>query len=315
MARPMKDGVSYWPFDVDMLDDDKFRLIRGEFGIKGAYIALVILNSVYKDKGYYRKWVDDDCYLMSEGVGNGCNPQLIREVLDGCVRRGLFDESRFQAFGILTSCGIQKRFLHMVKNSRDNIVLIREFLLLDVNDKSVFTEGVLNKCIFKTVSQRKTPVSHGETPVLPTENPIKEEENKKKRNEKIYSQTSAAASGNISPKDVVDLFNRLCPSLPTVIALTDARRTAIKKAAERLGGYDQFVPFFKKVEASDFLSGRSKKWTNCGFDWCLKAGNLVKIREGQYDNREEGKKDEEPSAYERLLESYIPVYKKKGSGD
>ena len=40
MARPIKDGVSYWPFDVDMLDDDKFKLIRAEFGIKGVYIAL-----------------------------------------------------------------------------------------------------------------------------------------------------------------------------------------------------------------------------------------------------------------------------------
>ncbi len=314
MARPMKDGVSYWPFDVDMLDDDKFKLIRGEFGIKGAYIALVILNSVYKDKGYYRKWVEDDCYLMSEGVGNGCSPQLIGEVLDGCVRRGLFDESRFQTFGILTSCGIQKRFLHMVKNSRDNIVLIREFLLLDVNDKSVFSEGVLNKCVFKTVSHRETPVFHGETTVLPTGNPAKEKEIKRKKRESKYTLSSASASGEISPKDVVDLFNRLCPSLPKVIALTDARRMAIKKAAERLGGWDKFEQFFKRIEMSDFLTGRNKIWNNCGFDWCLKASKMVNIIEGQYDNRGATEPAVEESEYEQMVEAYLPRYQKKGGG-
>lgn len=311
MARPIKDGVSYWPFDVDMLDDDKFKLIRGEFGIKGAYIALVILNSVYKDKGYYRTWGDDDCFLMSEGVGNGCSPQLIGEVLDGCVRRGLFDERLFQTFGILTSCGIQKRFLHIVKNSRDKIALIQEFLLLDVNDESVFSEGVLNKLVFKTVSQRKTPVSRGETMVLPKENPTKEKEIKRNKRDSKYTVSSASASGELSAKEIVELFNRLCPSLPDVLTVTDARRTAIRKAGERLGGFKNFEEFFKRIEASDFLTGRNQIWKNCGFDWCLKAGNLVKIQEGQYDNKGSSKVAVENSEYEEMVQGYVPKYQKK----
>ena len=305
MARPIKDGVSYWPFDVDMLEDKKFKLIRGEFGVKGAYIALVILNSVYKDNGYFKKWDDDDCYLMSEGVGDGCSPQLVSEVLLGCVRRGLFDESLFQMFGILTSAGIQRRFFQMVKNSRNKLVIVREFLLLDVNDESVFTEGVLNKVVFKTVSQEETPVFQEETPVLPTENDTKEKKEKRKRKREDIS-TSAFAS------DVVNLFNHLCPSLPKVVHLTDARRVAIRKAAERLGGVDKFEEFFKRIEASDFLSGRNKKWTSCGFDWCLKAGNLVKILEGSYSNRTEATSAEQ-SEYEQMVENYVPVYRKKGS--
>jgi hypothetical protein len=116
--------------------------------------------------------------------------------------------------------------------------------------------------------------------------------------------TSADAS------EVVKKFNLLCPSLPKVVSITDARRTAINKAAERIGGMDKFDELFARIEASDFLSGRSGKWRNCGFDWCLKAGNLVKICEGQYDNREKAVPKED-SEYEKMVEAYLPTYRKK----
>ena len=92
VARPLKDGVDYWPFDVDFLRDKKMKLIKAEFGIKGAYIALELLNSVYATNGYFKSWDEDDCLLMSEGVGDGCSPKLVDEVLQGCLRRSLFDQ-------------------------------------------------------------------------------------------------------------------------------------------------------------------------------------------------------------------------------
>ncbi len=311
MARPIKDGVSYWPFDVDMLEDRKFKLIRAEFGIKGAYIALVILNSVYKDNGYYKRWDDDDCLMMSEDVGDGCSPQLVRAVLNGCVRRGLFDESRFQMFGILTSAGIQRRFLQMVKNSREKIVFIKEYLLIDLHDQGL-SEGVLNKVVLKTGFPEENPYKTEENPHKTGENSRKKKEIEKEiERDNKYTVSSASASGELSAKEVVELFNRLCPSLPKVIALTDARRTAIRKAGERLGGFENFEEFFKRIEASDFLTGRNQIWKNCGFDWCLKAGNIVKIQEGQYDNKGSSKPAVENSEYEEMVQRCVPKYKKK----
>ena len=311
MARPIKDGVSYWPFDVDMLEDRKFKLIRAEFGIKGAYIALVILNSVYKDNGYYKRWDDDDCLMMSEDVGDGCSPQLVRVVLNGCVRRGLFDESRFQTFGILTSAGIQRRFLQMVKNSREKIVFIKEYLLIDLHDQGL-SEGVLNKVVLKTGFPEENPSKTQENPHKTGGNSRKKKEIEKEKEKEIEDIVpSAKASVPISYQAVVDSFNRLCPSLPKVIALTDARRNAIRKAADRIGGFEWFEQFFKRIEASDFLSGRNNKWKNCGFDWCLKAGNLLKILEGQYDNKDVVAAASADSDYERTVQAYVPTYRKK----
>ena len=310
MARPIKDGVPYWPFDVDLFEDKKFKLIRGEFGIKGAYIALVILNSVYKENGYFKRWDDDDCCLMSEGIGDGCSPQLVDEVLAGCVRRGLFDQDLFQTFGILTSTGIQRRFFNIVKKSRNKIVVIKEYLLFDLNDQT-FSEGVLNKVVLKTVSQLENPDKPQGNPDKMRGNSLKEKKQKEIKRNDIH--TSANTSARVDYKEVMESFNRICEDLPSVRDLTDARRAAIKKAAERLEGEGGFDTFFERVHRSDFLCGRSGKW-KCGFDWILKPANMTKIREGNYDNRAgNGGVPEQKSAYEEMVENYIPRYKKGAS--
>ena len=84
---------------------------------------------------------------------------------------------------------------------------------------------------------------------------------------------------------VVESFNSTCPSLPHIRGLNDQRRKAIRKAAAQVEEAGGFPALFAKVEASDFLTGRSGNWNGCGFDWILKPANLTKILEGNYDNR------------------------------
>ena len=87
---------------------------------------------------------------------------------------------------------------------------------------------------------------------------------------------------------VMETFNKTCVSLPHVRNLSDTRRKAIRKAAAQVEDAGGFPALFKKVEASDFLTGRSGNWNGCGFDWILKPANLTKILEGNYDNRSSG---------------------------
>jgi len=42
---------------------------------------------------------------------------------------------------------------------------------------------------------------------------------------------------------------------------------------------------FQKAESSDFLSGRTGKWSGCSFDWIISFNNFVKLLEGNYDNK------------------------------
>ena len=86
-------------------------------------------------------------------------------------------------------------------------------------------------------------------------------------------------------KSIAETFNSTCQSLPKVRDITDQRKKAIRGASKRIEGEGGFEALFRKVESSDFLTGRNGGWTGCGFDWILKPANLTKILEGNYDNR------------------------------
>lgn len=88
---------------------------------------------------------------------------------------------------------------------------------------------------------------------------------------------------------VVDEYNRICTSLPLCKALSETRQKALAGAKKLLGDVT-FTTYFKRVEDSDFLTGRDGRWQGCGFDWILKKANLLKVMEGNYDNK--GKKVE-----------------------
>lgn len=93
---------------------------------------------------------------------------------------------------------------------------------------------------------------------------------------------------------VQESFNTVCVSLPKVRELNDRRRKAIRSAAKQVEQAGGFPALFAKVEASDFLTGRSGSWSGCGFDWILKPANLTKILEGNYDNRPSGRQPAQP---------------------
>ncbi len=165
MARPKKDGVDYWSFDVDLFDNKKIKLIKGEFGIKGVYIALCLINTVYRTNGYYKVWDDDDCLLMSEDVGCGCTPALVKEVLNRCCERSLFDKGVLDVFGVITSPEIQRRYLRIVANSRDSISIIQEYWLLNVDDEDDVPPGTLNKITFFSKDRKENPIIRKENSV------------------------------------------------------------------------------------------------------------------------------------------------------
>lgn len=94
----------------------------------------------------------------------------------------------------------------------------------------------------------------------------------------------------VTKEEVVELralFIRLCPSLPKPqdVMFWSPGRVDRAKRTIRLYGMEQVAELFKKVEASDFLTGRNGRWGKCALDWVLKPENLSKIMEGNYDNR------------------------------
>lgn len=97
-------------------------------------------------------------------------------------------------------------------------------------------------------------------------------------------------SGSTTAKEVVDLYNSICKSYPTVKAVSEARKKAIK-ARLRVYSIDDFRKVFEMAEASAFLKGgNNRNWT-ANFDWLIKDANFAKVLDGNYSAKQPAKKN------------------------
>ena len=104
MARPAKIGLDYYPMDVGFLRDKKVRLLRTEFGASSVLFVLYVWGKAYEEDGYFLAWDKDELLLAADELRE--QPTYISEVLQGCLKRSIFDERVFQVFGVLTSAEI-----------------------------------------------------------------------------------------------------------------------------------------------------------------------------------------------------------------
>ncbi|MDR1884271.1 MAG: DUF4373 domain-containing protein [Prevotella sp.] len=130
MARTNKTGIDYFPFDVDFFHDEKIQFVSARFGMKGESITVRLLCKIYRN-GYYIEFDDDTALLFAKGVGDGCQDSFVKDVVHELLKRGFFDKSIFERFGILTSKGIQNRYFEITRR-REKIDVIQEFLLVDM---------------------------------------------------------------------------------------------------------------------------------------------------------------------------------------
>ena len=114
MARTPKEGIDYFPFDVNFFSDRKIKILRARYGADGIELYLYILCEVYRDKGYYLK-IDDDFYYTASDDLN-MNYKKIGQIMNFLLERSLLDNTLFKSDKVLTSRGIQSRFQHAVKS-------------------------------------------------------------------------------------------------------------------------------------------------------------------------------------------------------
>ena len=119
-----KVGINYFPLDVHL--DDKFGLIEAEFGLKGFAIVVKLFQKIYGQQGYYCEWTPEIALLFSREIGAGGN--IVSEIVESAIRRGIFDQSMYKNYHILTSNGIQKRYV--IACGRKKVVNIKKPYLL-----------------------------------------------------------------------------------------------------------------------------------------------------------------------------------------
>ena len=139
MARPIKEGLEYFPLDCDIDQDDKITLIEAQHGLIGFGIAIKLLMKIYNNS-YFYEWTEKEQLLFSKRVNVNINE--VNVVINDLVKWGFFDKDLFETEKILTSSGIQKRYLAAV-GRRQKVKIIKKYLLLDKETVNVYKNLVI----------------------------------------------------------------------------------------------------------------------------------------------------------------------------
>ena len=124
MSRPKKAGLDYFPLDV--IFDDEVLLIDAKFGCAGLCVLIKLWQIIYANN-YYIKWGERELLVYKTRINADIN--FINDVINECLKWGIFNESLYNKYGILTSKGIQKRFIEATQR-RTEVEFIKEYLLI-----------------------------------------------------------------------------------------------------------------------------------------------------------------------------------------
>lgn len=116
MARPVKEGLDYFPFDVDFATNEKTEAITGEFGPKGVLIFIYLLAAIYR-KGYYLEWTELAKNQLVNRV-SGATGELVGLVVKRLIEYGTFNKDLFLSDNVLTSQRIQETFTDATKRRK-----------------------------------------------------------------------------------------------------------------------------------------------------------------------------------------------------
>ena len=188
MARPLKQGIDYFSLDVDFLKDLKVKKIVRGCGAIAPVILISLLSNIYRDYGYYVGWDKDMPFLVADEVG--ASEGAVDEVVRKATLVGFFDERLFEEYAILTSRGIQKRFL-AAAYKRTRITLVADYCLIDVNEKIFLNKNV--------VFDNRNIVFDSKNPVSDIGNPQSKVKNSKVKNKNL-PETAGAVAGEQIPK-------------------------------------------------------------------------------------------------------------------
>lgn len=159
MGRNRKNGLTFFPFDVDFFQDIKIRKLIRHQGSDAVTVYTLLLCLIYKS-GYYMRWDEELPFIVSEQTG--LKEAHIQEVINSCLKLGLFSKELFDKEKVLTSLGIQERYRKICVDSR-RVCDMSEYSIIS-SEENVF-------------SSEKTIISSEEMPI----NSVKSTQRKEKK--------------------------------------------------------------------------------------------------------------------------------------
>lgn len=287
MARPTKEGLDY--FELDCHVDEKLQLIEAEFGLKGFAIVVKLYQHIYGGHGYYCEWNPDisllwasrcggspcgaigdvDRMFSEDSVLSGFPKNFINEIVAASIRRDIFSKDLFLKYQILTSSGIQKRYINAVSR-REKVNLKKEYLLVSVNKKEVS----VNKNSVNVNRNSKNADSNTQS---------RGKKSKEENNVGGYiNNIDIAPAPELTDSQLQQILNAWnevphTVNIDGIIPMThryDETRICIS-----LFGFDRVMEAIRKAESAEWLKNKGK----VTFDNFINRNAVQRLLEGAYD--------------------------------
>lgn len=198
MGRPTKQGLEYFSLDVRMFSDIKIRKLIKYHKAQAVSVYMTLLCRIY-EKGYFIEYDNDLPFIISEDCG--LEEDTIVNIINYCMEVGLFDEGMFKQHKVLTSHGIQDRYVQACAKTKRKLSSELPYLLVDVSQEDVSS-------VKKSISSEENQVSSEKKVINSEENQVNSEKStqskEKERKEKHSSSADIRAREGETAVTVVD---------------------------------------------------------------------------------------------------------------
>lgn len=144
MSGKPKRRIDYAGWSVDIFSNDtKIDRLLDAHGWIGFGVYFYLCQMAFGGEGYFYEWSYDLCASTARKMGGGVGSGTVKETVDYCLQIGLFDKGLFDRWHVLTSKGIQKSYLVVLKSkNRRGTEIYSEYWLLD-KSKTADYQGVV----------------------------------------------------------------------------------------------------------------------------------------------------------------------------
>jgi DnaD/phage-associated family protein len=273
-------------------------LIESDFGVEGFGIVIKLLMKIYSE-GYFYEWGEMEQKLFSRRVN--VNNNLLSEVVNACIRWRVFNKRLFEKYQILTSPGIQKRYLEATTRRKD-VEIIEEYILLSKSDISKYSNIVIVN-IDDDSKGVNVDINSNSSEPMPTETPqskVKESRVKERKVEESMQKEKNDGDDNLSPMNSFADFQTLWMfpnefQKEDLLLLIEEHGDDLVSAAIKIAG-SKDVP---KRNGINFIEAVLKEWENANVKDLEQAReyqrNRNKVRsKGQFNNNKPRKQESLP---------------------
>jgi hypothetical protein len=275
----MPKDAFWFPHDSNARNDQFILEMRAKHGSQG-YGWFWMLVEMMRDESQYRLRVSN-CNAFAMQLN--CQPDAVSVFIDDCIQKYKLFASDGEWFW---SDSLRRRMRHKdaVSRERSKVAQVR------------WSKAHANAMQL-----------HNNCKANAMQNDAIREEEKKEENNREECENGGCASDTrigLTPyQKIVDLYHDTCRSFPRLKSITKSRKEKMHTRWGEHPGIPEWGDAFSRMEASNYCKGE-KGW-KATFDWLIDNDkNMVKVLEGNYDNKGGYKPPPKPLDMSRLKGGY-----------